>query len=101
MFRDLFERYRGVISCHCNVQRVENIDQVLEEVGQRFPAGLMGWPRNYQLIDNACWRLDELPIDAWNEYDECDGDYCQTVKRGFSRYPTGTEQLTFSSGPLN
>lgn len=65
-----------------------NIERKLNATGNEdrlLQSGLLGWHRKYQLIDNACTSLEHLAIDAWNEYDECPGNYCQLVANGFIR----------------
>ena len=67
---------------HENVQEI--FDSVKKEVHHDINLeGLLQWHKNYQLVDNACNRLDELSVEAWNQYQECPGNYCQLVKGGF------------------
>lgn len=66
----------------------ENIQEIFDSVKKEVHhdiklEGLLEWHKNYQLIDNACHRLDELSVEAWNQYQECPGNYCQLVKGGF------------------
>lgn len=76
-----------------NDPTASNIDAVFRKVERKMTAaeskdrflqsGLLQWHRKYLLIDNACTSLEHLPVDAWNEYDECPGNYCQLVANGF------------------
>lgn len=67
---------------HENIQEI--FDSVKKEVHHDIKLeGLLEWHKNYQLVDNACHRLDELSVEAWNQYQECPGNYCQLVKGGF------------------
>lgn len=40
---------------------------------------LLRWHFNYQLVDNACYNLEELPVSAWSEYDECQANYISGI----------------------
>lgn len=49
-----------------NVQEI--FDSVKKEVHHDIKMeGLLEWHKNYQLVDNACHRLDELSVAAWNQ----------------------------------
>ena len=66
----------------------ENLQEIFDSVKKEVHhdikmEGLLEWHKNYQLVDNACHRLDELSVEAWNQYQECPGNYCQLVKGGF------------------
>ena len=71
-----------------NVIAGENIQEIFDSLKKEVHhdiklEGLLEWHKNYQLVDNACHRLDELSVEAWNQYQECPGNYCQLVKGGF------------------
>jgi len=77
-----------------NDPSTSNIDAVFRNVERQLTAAksvdhllqsrLVDWHRKYQLIDNACTSLEHLAIDAWSEFNECPGNYCQLVENGFS-----------------
>ncbi|XP_065570914.1 spermine oxidase-like isoform X2 [Artemia franciscana] len=46
---------------------------------------LLQWNIRYQIIDNACFSMEELCSKAWGEYKECEGEYCNTIKGGFMK----------------
>ena len=65
-----------------NVQEI--FDAAKKEVHHDISLeGILEWHRSHILVDNPCHRLDELSVEAWNQYQETPGNYCQLVKGGF------------------
>jgi spermine oxidase len=89
LVEDISNRVEDVLSkLNTDYTDKQTIDQVLAQIkeGQWNTEyeGLFKWHQNYQLIDNACYRMNELSVDAWKQYEECEGPYCQTIRDGFS-----------------
>ena len=85
---DEIERMVDMSLHHADFLAAENVQEIFDSVKKEVHhdirlEGLLEWHKNYQLVDNACSRLDELSVEAWNQYQECPGNYCQLVKGGF------------------
>ena len=89
LVEDISSRVEDVLSkLKTDYTDKQTIDQVLAQIkeGQwnKEFEGLFKWHHNYQLIDNSCYRMNELSVDAWKQYEDCEGPYCQTIIDGFS-----------------